>query len=383
MIRSAALALTGFIAAALVMEIGLRLIAASPLWRVLPVVEVSLYGPDAATGYALRPGAQGIWRTENRARIAVNAQGFRGAVLNTPKSAGEMRVAILGDSYVEALQVEDERSFVHRAEVLLRSAGLDVRVANFGLSGASPAVLRERLAAHAMGIQPDIVVLIARLDTFFGAQAADDSGFPAWKPTADGDVTLNHGFRDTAGYRFRSGPAGTAFYWLLDHVQLAGLLNNRKNAGFLPPPVVSAAGTPASIAPCDSAAANWRNLVSGPVSTVGWQRIAAFLGDVAMLGSQHGFRPVILMSGLTLDPACASVVAAPHQDVLQHLAATSAILDIPLYDLEQLVAAQLPAGMAMSALNGFGSRRGGHLNDNGHAIYAAMLAELVTAWMQH
>lgn len=374
MIRAAALALTGFIAAALVMEIGLRLIAATPLWRVLPVVEVSLYGPDADAGYVHRAGVQGIWRSENRAHVAINQQNFRGPALSLPKPAGETRIAVVGDSFVEALQVEQPQTFTALAEQRLRQdTGRDLRVANFGLAGATPAVQRERLAGRVAALSPDIVVLMTGLDDFFGASANDDSAFPAWLATPDGGLALRHGFRDTRGYRFRTSTAGEAFYWLLDHVQLVGLLNNRKNAGFLPPATVPPAAPRDA---CADATETWQSYLQ-PGKALGWQRAEAYMRDAVALGRQHGFAPMLMLRGLTLTADCGAARSA-HAAVLTRLHALAARTGLPLHDLNGLAIARLPAGMPLSDLHGFGAHTGaGHLNPRGHEIYAAVLAAAV------
>ncbi|MFN3399393.1 MAG: SGNH/GDSL hydrolase family protein [Ferrovibrio sp.] len=371
--RFIGLLVAGFLLATLAVELTLRLTAATPLWRVLPVVEVSLYGPDPRTGYSHRPGASGIWRTENRAEVTINYQGFRGAELPEPKSAGELRIAVVGDSMVEALQVDAAQMLTAVLERQLKAAGRDVRVANFGLAGATPAVQRERVATHVVARQPDVVVLMPNLDAFFGPKAADDSAFPAWVPTADGEVALRHAFRDSAGYRFRNSTMGQLYYTLLDQLQIAGLLNNRKNAGFLPP----SHAAPASVAPVDpclAMAAYWRRLED----PVGWRRVAAYLNDMAVLGHEHGFRPVVALRSVAANPSCSAVVQSLRDAAWRQIAAQAAAAQIPLHDMDTLVAAHLAPDESVSRLHGFHHRLGrGHLNPRGHEVYAAVLTGIL------
>lgn len=374
-IRSVSLLVTGLLLATATIEVALRLIAATPLWRVLPVVEVSLYGPDPMTGYTHRANASGIWRTENRARVTINEQGFRGDILRDPKPAGEWRIAVVGDSMVEALQVEAPQTFTAVLERELRSDGRDIRVANFGLAGAAAAVQRERVATHVAARRPDIVVLLPTLSDFFGPQAADDGAFPAWVPTAEGNVILRHGFRDSGGYRFRNSAVGQLYYTLLDHVEIAGLLNNRKNAGFLPPAhAVPAAPSVVQIDPCRGSVGYWR----GFEDPVGWRRAAAYMTDVAALGREHGFKPVIALRGLAVDSACVAVIQPQRDAVLQQLAVLAAAAQLPLHNMDAQVAAHLPPGETVSRLHGFRQRIGrGHLNPHGHEVYAAALNDIL------
>lgn len=373
-IRVLALLAAGFLLATIVVELTLRLIAATPLWRVLPVIEVSLYGPDPRTGYAHRPGATGIWRTENRAHVTINRQGFRGDPLQEPRPIGEKRIAVVGDSMVEALQVDAEQMFTAVLERELRAAGHDVRVANFGLAGATPAVQLERVATHVAARQPDIVVLIPSLGDFFGPKASDDSAFPAWVSTGDGKVVLRHGFRDSGGYRFRTSAVGQFYYALLDRLQIAGLVNNRKNVGFIPlPPRTATSGR--SPDPCTAERDYWRGL-SDPI---GWRRVAAYMNDMGKLGREQNFKPILTVRSSLVTPACAASVRPLRDAVWQQLSALAATAHIPIHDIDARVAGHLAPGDSPSELHGFRERVGtGHLNLRGHLIYAATLQDVLS-----
>jgi hypothetical protein len=63
------------------------------------------YCYDAARGWGLNPGAHGRYTREGNAELRINQDGFRGPDYARPKPAGVVRVAVLGDSYVEAMQV--------------------------------------------------------------------------------------------------------------------------------------------------------------------------------------------------------------------------------------------------------------------------------------
>src|SRR3989344_4363878 len=69
------------------------------------------YAPDELTGHRLRPNAQGWWRDEGEAFIRVNGEGLRDREHDKLKSADTVRIAVLGDSFAEALQVPMEQTF--------------------------------------------------------------------------------------------------------------------------------------------------------------------------------------------------------------------------------------------------------------------------------
>ena len=71
--------LLGGILALLVVDVGLRVIERTPLWRILPVVQPIPGQPDKDFGFESTPGAHGIWTTEHRARLQINSLGLRDA----------------------------------------------------------------------------------------------------------------------------------------------------------------------------------------------------------------------------------------------------------------------------------------------------------------
>src|SRR5262249_54690346 len=97
------------------------------------------YQPDAHLGWSLRPGAEGWYTREGRAYAAINSAGFRDREHATAKPPGTFRIAVLGDSVPEALQVELRDTFWWRLQEKLRGcaalAGREVEVLNFGVSG--------------------------------------------------------------------------------------------------------------------------------------------------------------------------------------------------------------------------------------------------------
>ena len=99
----------------------------------------TFYTPDAARGYALQPGMRGWYRKEGESYVQVNSDGLRDREHARQKPPNTFRVAVLGDSYAEALQVPVEAAFWRVLEAKLRACpvagGRDVEVINFGVSG--------------------------------------------------------------------------------------------------------------------------------------------------------------------------------------------------------------------------------------------------------
>src|SRR6516164_9014006 len=69
------------------------------------------YRYDDYRGWGLNPGAHGWYRREGTAYVRISQDGFRGPNYPLRKAAGTIRVAVLGDSYVEAMQVAEDKTF--------------------------------------------------------------------------------------------------------------------------------------------------------------------------------------------------------------------------------------------------------------------------------
>src|SRR5215470_2181644 len=86
------------------------------------------------------PNQAGIWRVRNEiaAPYAINAQGWNSGIGDyaLPRTPGVGRIAVIGDSYVEALQVAHDRSFAERAAAELARDRGPVEAFRFGISGA-------------------------------------------------------------------------------------------------------------------------------------------------------------------------------------------------------------------------------------------------------
>jgi len=121
-----------------------------------------VYDPLPGVGLRLRPRQDGLYIREGiRARFHVNNAGF-----NNPrdyvheKKEGLLRIAVVGDSYVEALHVDPEESFVHVLEERLRANGLPVEIYSFGISGYGTAQVYHLVDEYVLDYSPDLVIYL-------------------------------------------------------------------------------------------------------------------------------------------------------------------------------------------------------------------------------
>ncbi len=78
---------------------------------------------DPIVGSRLCPGIEGRYDYEGGALVRINRHGLRGPDYPKIRPEGVFRIAILGDSYTEALQVSDDQAFWSILEDELRLAG--------------------------------------------------------------------------------------------------------------------------------------------------------------------------------------------------------------------------------------------------------------------
>lgn len=96
------LVLFGLLFGCIVSEVFLRVIGYS-----FP----SFYATDYYRGFALRPGIEGHYQREGESYVRVNSEGLRDREHSKAKPANTVRIALLGDSFTEAMQVPMEQTY--------------------------------------------------------------------------------------------------------------------------------------------------------------------------------------------------------------------------------------------------------------------------------
>ncbi len=150
------------ILAALVL-LGLPLLGELALRVAHVPIDAQLYAPDRELGWVLRPGASGRVSTETPQWVHINSHGFRDAERDYEKPAGTYRIAVLGNSWTEALQVSQEKTYTAVLEKQLNAEecfpGKRVEVLNFGVAGYSTAQELLLLRQKVWNFHPDLVLL--------------------------------------------------------------------------------------------------------------------------------------------------------------------------------------------------------------------------------
>jgi hypothetical protein len=119
---------------------------------------------DPNLGWKLKPGASGEWNGEGASFVQVNSEGLRDREHTKAKPPNTLRVAVLGDSFTEAIHVPVEQTFWSKLERKLGNCEAvkgrkNVEVINFGVQGYGTAQELIMLRKKVWDYSPDIVIL--------------------------------------------------------------------------------------------------------------------------------------------------------------------------------------------------------------------------------
>ena len=196
----------------------------------------TFYMPDPVRGYALEPGAEGWYTREGRSYVRVNSDGLRDGEHAKAKPAGTLRIAVVGDSYAEAMHVAQEETFWSQLERRLGGCaalgGRGVEVLNFGVSGYGTAQELLTLRGKVWDYAPDVVLLAVTTgndytDNVRALQEADD--VPYFVLRGD-ELVLDGSFRDGAKFRLRTSLLARAGRWLYANLRFMQAFQRARHA---------------------------------------------------------------------------------------------------------------------------------------------------------
>jgi hypothetical protein len=330
---------------------------------------------DDTLGLTLRPGAEGWYTEEGRAYVKVNSAGMRDVERAKEKPPGRLRIAVLGDSYTEAIQVDREKAYPALLEKHLNRCRPGTEVLNFGVSGFGTAQQLLTLRAKVWDYAPDLVLLafFPSNDVRDNSRTLDHAGLRPYFVLEGERLVLDDSFLERKGYRTLSDPT---YRFLRTHSRVVMLGTKARKA-------LMAMRAPRSAAP--ELGLDWH--VFRPPDTPAWseaweitERLLATIGEEV---AGHGAKFAIA----TVTDAAA---VHPSMEVRRRYAAELEMPDL-LYPERRLAAfaakhriAYLPitAGMdrlaAGKPLHGFGENLGfGHWNEDGHAAAAQLIGEFL------
>ena len=166
--------------------------------------DTSRYVYDAECGARLVPNYSGLQSNEGHAWVTTNAHGFRDREHDVAKPDDVFRIAVLGDSFAEAAQVDLEETFWSVLESGLVSAECfpetTVEVLNFGVSGYGTAQELHMYRSVVKQFAPDLVLLcfLPGNDVRNNSPEIETEKDRPFYQLADGQLVVDNSFRDNA-----------------------------------------------------------------------------------------------------------------------------------------------------------------------------------------
>jgi hypothetical protein len=186
--------------------------------------------PDPVRGAGHIPGAHGWYTLEGRGWVEINSAGLRDREHALAKPPDTLRIAVLGDSYTEALQVDRESAFWAVAERELAQcpalAGRVVEAINFGVSGFGTAQQLQTLRHLVWDYDPDVVVVafLTGNDVRNNSRALEPDAMRPYFVVEEGKLVLDDSFLEGPEWRRTQSVWWRGKQWLLQRshvVQMA------------------------------------------------------------------------------------------------------------------------------------------------------------------
>jgi hypothetical protein len=188
---------------------------------------------DPVRGVAHIPGMKSSKQYEGHSWIEINSDGWRGPEAALKAPPGTFRIALLGDSYIEAFEVPFEKT---AGEVLERRLaalrGTPVEVLNFAQGGYGTTQQLLTLQHEVWKYSPDLVLLAVTTgnDISDNYRPLKRTDYVPYHVFRGGQLVLDSSFRQSMGYRSRA-------LWtrqllkVVQHSRLAQLVNRVRHAG--------------------------------------------------------------------------------------------------------------------------------------------------------
>lgn len=167
---------------------------------------------DAVAGYAHIPGKLVTYRLEGYSQEKMSSAGLRDIEHEIVKPAGVTRIAVVGDSKTEALQVQMRDNFVRRLQDRLNElASAKFETINFAMSGHSTAQEYLTYIKDAVRYKPDYLLVVYHI--FDSAENVEGDNRMFCRFNRDGRMYLDWSMLD----EFFKSDSGTV-YRALDYL---------------------------------------------------------------------------------------------------------------------------------------------------------------------
>lgn len=189
------------------------------------------YTTDYYRGFTLQPGLEGYYQREGGSYVRINSDGLRDREHAKAKPDDTVRIAVLGDSFTEAMHVPMEQTFWWLLERRLQECnafpGKNIEVINFGVSGYGTAQELLMLRQKVWDYSPDLVVLAftTHNDVFDNLRALSRTEDVPYFVYRNGELTYDASFRDSRTYQQRDSKLNRFGRWLHNESRVIQLVH--------------------------------------------------------------------------------------------------------------------------------------------------------------
>jgi hypothetical protein len=373
--------------------------------RVIGYSYPTFYQADYYRGFSLRPGAEGHYQREGGSYVRINSDGLRDREHVKVKPPNTVRIAVLGDSFVEAMHVPMEQTFWSELEHKLQEcdafAGKQVEVINFGVSGYGTAQELMTVRQKVWDYSPDVVLLAFTTlnDIYDNSRALSKSEEVPYFVYHNGSLDYDASFRDSGIYRQRESKLSRIGRWFHDHLRVVQLghhvqfvlklrltdWRNRRRAA--PPPPPAETNAPTIRAPLTAETIGIENMIYIEPQSEDWKEawhvteglITEMNNEVRQRGAK--FFLVTLSNAIQVYPD-----PVIRQNFMKQLGVTNVFYanlrlrdlatrdNFEFFDLAEPMQAYAEKNKVF--LHGFDRDIGnGHWNANGHRVAAELIAQ--------
>src|SRR5216683_5658007 len=374
------------------------------LLRVIGYSFPIFYTTDYYRGFALRPGIEGHYQREGESDVRINSEGLRDREHSKAKPANTIRIAVLGDSFTEAMHVPMEQTFWWLLQQKLQDCdafpGKKIEVINFGVSGYGTAQELLTLRQKVWDYSPDVVILPFTTfnDVYDNSRAVSKTEEVPYFVYRNGELIYDASFRDSRTYRQRDSQISSFGRWVHNHLRIVQLVHyiqfnvklrltdwrNRRRVQSSPQKQTNAATPKASLTADDIGIDNMIYLEPQDENwKEAWRVTEGLILKMRDEVNQKGARFILV-------PLSNAIQVYPDQLVRQNfmnqigvstmfypnlrLKALAGRENIDFLDLAEPM--QAYADQNKVFLHGFGSDEGnGHWNATGHRVVAELIAQ--------